>query len=267
MKYFIIFLFLIQFVFSQKNVDKKRYDSIVANYLTIAKNNEVWDPEPTIVKSGIFGSPPNDAIILFDGTDLSKWHHSVSKKPVEWILNDDKSMTVNLGSGSIETKFEHGSIQLHIEWKTPKIVTGEGQGRGNSGIYFQRRYEVQVLDSYNNRTYSNGQAGSIYKQNMPLVNASRPPGEWQVYDIVFNEPKYDDEGIQIKSGTFTIFHNGILIHNKTKILGTTSFIGMHETNKDSFPLDGQKGGIHRSLLLQDHGDGKVSYRNIWMRKL
>ena len=98
MKYFIIFLFLIQFVFSQKNVDKKRYDSIVANYLTIAKNNEVWDPEPIIVKSGIFGSPPNDAIILFDGTDLSKWHHSVSKKPVEWILNDDKSMTVNLGS-------------------------------------------------------------------------------------------------------------------------------------------------------------------------
>tara|TARA_S200000501_G_C20826772_1_gene745282 strand:+ start:1033 stop:1836 length:804 start_codon:yes stop_codon:yes gene_type:complete len=267
MKYFIIILFSIQFVFSQKNIDKKKYDSIRAHYLTIAKENEVWEPEPDVVKPVIKGSSPSDAIILFDGSDLSKWHHSNSNLPVEWTLNKDKSMTVVLGTGSIETKFEHGSIQLHIEWKTPKVISGDGQSRGNSGIYFQRRYEVQILDSYNNRTYSNGQAGAIYKQSIPLVNASLPPGQWQVYDIVFNEPKYDADGKQIKSGTFTVFHNGVLVHNNAKIHGTTSFIGMHETDRDSFPLDGQKGGTHRSLLLQDHGDGKVSYRNIWMRKL
>ena len=267
MKYFIIILFFVQFIFSQKNIDKKKYDSIRTQYLAIAKENEVWEPEPDVVIPVIKGSPPSDAIILFDGSDFSKWHHSNSNLPVEWTMNKDKSMTVVLGTGSIETKFEHGSIQLHIEWKTPKVISGEGQSRGNSGIYFQRRYEVQILDSYDNRTYSNGQAGAIYKQSIPLVNASLPPGQWQVYDIVFNEPKYNADGKQIKSGTFTVFHNGVLVHNNTKILGTTSFIGMHETDRDSFPLDGQKGGTHRSLLLQDHGDGKVSYRNIWMRKL
>ena len=231
------------------------------------EDTEVWEPEPVVVIPGKSSNPPSDAIVLFDGTDFSKWQHEQSKKPVQWTLNKDNSMTVKPRTGGIETIEEHGYIQFHSERKTPSIIKGKGQGRGNSGIMFQRRYEVQVLDSYNNRTYSNGQASSIYKQHIPLVNATRKPGEWQVYDIVFNEPKYDDEGIQIKSGTLTIFHNGILIHNKTKILGTTSFIGMHETNKDSFPLDGQKGGTHRSLLLQDHGDGKVSYRNIWMRKL
>jgi len=202
----------------------------------------------------------------FDGTNFDYWQHSVTKDPVKWILNKDKSMTVKLGTGSIETKFEHGSIQLHIEWKTPEVVKGSGQSRGNSGIYFQRRYEVQVLDSYQNRTYSNGQAGSIYKQSIPLVNASRPPGEWQVYDIVFNEPKYNEEGEQIKAGTFTIFHNGVLIQNNTKIQGTTSYFGMIETKRDKL-TDGMQGGTNRSLMLQDHGDGEVSYRNIWIRKL
>ena len=228
---------------------------------------EVWEPEPQVVKPGIINSPPSDAIIIFDGTDFNYWHHSVSKDPVKWTLNDDKSMTVKLGTGSIETKFEHGSIQLHIEWKTPKDIKGSGQSRGNSGIYFQRRYEVQVLDSYQNRTYSNGQAGSIYKQSIPLVNASKPPGEWQIYDIVFNEPVYNELGEQIKAGSFTIFHNGVLIQNNTKIKGTTSYFGMIETKRDKLPIDGQQGGTHRSLLLQDHGDGEVSYRNIWMRKL
>ena len=266
-KLFIFLFFLSKLIFSQSQIDKKKYDSIIKYWLELAKKYEVWDPEPKKIEPGIYGSPPSDAIVLFDGNGFLNWHHSITKEPVKWFLNDDKSMTVNEGSGSIETKLEHGSIQLHVEWKIPEKVQGEGQLRGNSGIYLQRRYEVQVLDSYNNRTYSNGQAASIYNQSMPLVNASRAPGEWQSYDIIFNEPLYDNNGTQIQAGTITIFHNGILVQNNFKIEGTTSFIGMHETSKDAFPLDGVKGGSHRSLLLQDHEGGGVSYRNIWIRKI
>ena len=250
--FYILLLLLAEITYSQK--------------LPNPEDFEVWEPEPKVVVTGSINTPPSDAIIIFDGTNFDYWQHSVTKDPVKWILNKDKSMTVKLGTGSIETKFEHGSIQLHIEWKTPEVVKGSGQSRGNSGIYFQRRYEVQVLDSYQNRTYSNGQAGSIYKQSIPLVNASRPPGDWQVYDIVFNEPKYNEEGEQIKAGTFTIFHNGVLIQNNSKIQGTTSYFGMIETKRDKL-TDGMQGGTNRSLMLQDHGDGEVSYRNIWIRKL
>ena len=175
-------------------------------------------------------------------------------------------MTVKPRSGGIETRDEHGSIQLHIEWKSPTEIKGEGQGRGNSGILFQRRYEVQVLDSYQNRTYSNGQAGSIYKQSIPLVNAMRPTGEWQVYDIVFNAPRYNEAGEEIKAGNFTVFHNGVLIQNSVEIQGTTEYIGKPKKGRDIMPGYGQGQETHRSLLLQDHGD-LVSYRNIWMRKL
>jgi hypothetical protein len=156
---------------------------------------------------------------------------------------------------------------LHIEWKSPTEVKGEGQGRGNSGVFFQRRYEVQVLDSYNNRTYSNGQASSIYKQRIPLVNATRPPGEWQVYDIIFNEPQYDAEGNEIKAGTITVFHNGVLVQNNVEIIGTTEYIGPPKKGKEVMPgLNNSNQSTHRSLVLQDHGD-LVSFRNIWMRKL
>ena len=253
MRYF-SFLFIIgQTLFSQNNYE--------------AVDTEVWDPEPKIVSPGNLSSPPSDAIILFDGTNFSNWHHSKTKKPVNWELNNDKSMTIRLGTGSIETKMEHGSIQLHIEWKSPKTISGKGQSRGNSGIFLQRRYEIQVLDSYKNRTYSNGQASSIYKQYVPLVNASLPPGEWQTYDIIFNEPKYNSMGTEINPGYLTVIHNGILVHNNVQILGTTENVGMPKLNKDDLPGEDSKYGTHRSLLLQDHGDGKVSYRNIWIRKL
>ena len=141
-------------------------------------------------------------------------------------------MTIKPGTGGIQTIEEHGSIQLHIEWKTPLKMEGKGQGRGNSGIIFQRRYEVQVLDSYNNRTYSNGQAASIYKQYAPLVNASKPPGDWQTYDIIFMEPEFNEIGIMTKRGRLTVFHNGILVQNNIEILGTTEFIGMPKIGKN-----------------------------------
>lgn len=251
MKYFITFFLVSQFVFTQSNMKPEE--------------TEIWEPEPKIVQPGVFTLPPSDAIILFDGTNFSKWRNARTQGPVQWTLNPDKSMTVKPGSGGIETIEEHGSVQLHIEWKSPTLIKGEGQGRGNSGIFFQRRYEIQVLDSYQNRTYSNGQAGSIYKQSIPLVNAMHPTGEWQVYDIVFNAPKFNIDGDEIKKGSFIVFHNGVLIQNAVEIQGTTEYIGRPKKGRDAMP--GFLGGKNnRSLMLQDHGD-LVSYRNIWMRKL
>ena len=165
-------------------------------------------------------------------------------------------MTVAKGAGDIRTKQTFGDIQLHIEWRTPADVQGEGQGRGNSGIFLSEKYELQVLDSYNNRTYSNGQAGSIYKQAIPMVNASRPPGEWQVYDVVFIAPKFNQDGTLNTPGRITVFHNGVLIHHNTEIKGTTEYIG-----KPKIVAHGKA-----SIRLQDHGN-PTSFRNIWVREL
>ena len=180
MKQLVFLFFTVQILFGQEQMKPE--------------NTEVWEPEPELVQPGTLSAPPSDAIVLFDGTDFSKWQQEGSKKPVQWTINKDGSMTVKPGTGGIETLQEHGSIQLHLEWRAPSIVKGKGQGRGNSGIFFQRRYEVQVLDSYQNRTYSNGQASSIYKQHIPLVNATLPPGKWQTYDIIFNEPEFNAAG-------------------------------------------------------------------------
>lgn len=211
------------------------------------------DEEPAMVDPGPPGGPPADAIVLFDGKDLSKWKSD--KGDAKWEVNDGVA-TVN-GTGSISTRDAYGDCQLHIEWAAPSVVKGEGQGRGNSGVYFQGRYEVQVLDSYENKTYFHGQAAGIYKQHAPLVNASRKPGEWQVYEIVFHAPRFDSGGALQKPGTFTVFHNGVLVQDHVEILGTTSHQGRPKYTAHA---------LKQPLSLQDHGN-PVRFRNIWIRPL
>ena len=220
------------------------------------EDTEVWEPEPGMVTPGSDAhQPPSDAIVLFDGTDLSNWVGKEGTEPM-WTVKDG-AMTVVKGTGAIKSKEHFGSMQLHIEWRTPNVIEGEGQGRGNSGIFLMDQYEVQVLDSYNNRTYSNGQAGSIYKQHIPLVNASRPPGEWQTYDIVFRAPKFDASGNLLKPAYVTVIHNGVLVQDHVELLGPTQYIGQpkYTAHQDKLPLQ-----------LQDHSN-PVSYRNIWVRPL
>ena len=220
------------------------------------EETEVWEPEPTVVTPGAtVHEPPSDAIILFDGTDLSQWVDKDGNEP-QWKV-ENGVMTVVKGTGEIKTKAGFGSVQLHIEWRSPIKIEGEGQGRGNSGIFFMDRYEVQVLDSYNNRTYSNGQAGSVYKQHIPLANAMRPTGEWQTYDIIFTAPIFDGSGKLARHAYVTVIHNGVLVQNHVALRGPTQYIGQpqYEAHEDKLPLQ-----------LQDHSN-PVSYRNIWIREL
>jgi len=224
------------------------------------EDTEVWEPEPVKVDPGkLTASPPSDAIILFDGTDMSAFD---IPEGTEWIVHDG-IVTITPSKEQqeipvvITTIQEFGDIQLHVEWRAPLEIHGEGQRRGNSGIFLQKRYEIQVLDSYNNRTYSNGQAASVYKQHIPDVNACRPPGEWQTYDIIFTAPRFMEGGELENPAFVTVIHNGVLVQNHVEILGTIRFIGYPEY--EPHPLK-------QALGLQDHGDA-VSYRNIWVREL
>lgn len=216
--------------------------------------NEQMGPEPKMVDPGPAGGPPADAIVLFGGKDLSQWTGK-GGAAARWDVKDGVA-TVNKTS-DITTKQEFGDVQLHVEWAAPAEVKGDGQGRGNSGIYFMGRYEVQVLDSYNNKTYVNGQAGSVYKQHPPLVNASRKPGEWQTYDIVFHAPKFDEKGSVTKPATVTVLHNNVLVQDNVEIKGTTAYdkAPAYTTHPPKLPL-----------TIQDHGN-PVRYRNIWVRPL
>jgi hypothetical protein len=220
---------------------------------------EVWEPEVKIIKPGIINSDaPSDAIILFDGSDLNKEWMGMDGKPSIWTIKDG-AMISTKGSGYIKSKRAFSDFQLHIEWKTPSEVSGTSQGRGNSGVYLQELYEVQVLDSYDNRTYRNGQAGSIYKQYPPLVNTCRKPGEWQTYDIIYTAPTFGTDSLVFKTPPrVTVLQNGVLVQNNVSLRGPTQYIGVPEyTIKKHGPL---------SLLLQDHGN-PVAYRNIWIREL
>ncbi|AEM70569.1 protein of unknown function DUF1080 [Allomuricauda ruestringensis DSM 13258] len=224
---------------------------------TTPEETEFYKPVPPKVTPGEDGAPPSDAIVLFDGTSLDKWISSVDSTAAKWTLNKDGSMTVNDRTGDIQTKQNFGSIQLHIEWKSPAEVQRDGQNRGNSGVFLNGLYEVQVLDNNDNDTYVNGQVGSIYKQHVPLAMASVPTGEWNTYDIIYHAPEFE-KGQKVKSGTLTVIHNGVLIQDHVEIKGTTPYIGWPKN-----PPHG-KG----PLRLQDHGDNsRVSYRNIWVREL
>ncbi|MGZ8510250.1 MAG: 3-keto-disaccharide hydrolase [Chitinophagaceae bacterium] len=221
------------------------------------KATEVWEPVPKIITPVIGNKPPSDAVVLFDGKDLSQWQTEKDGSPAKWSLEKEGVMTVKKGAGNVKTRQGFGSCQLHIEWRTPSTIEGEGQGRGNSGIFLMGLYELQVLDSYNNSTYSNGQAGSIYKQLIPLVNASLKPGEWQEYDVIFTAPKFKTDGSLVSPARITVLHNGVLVQNNVELKGGTVYIGQpsYKAHSDKEPL-----------VLQDHGN-PISFRNIWVREL
>ncbi len=236
-------------------------NSVNAQQTANPKDSEVWSPVPKIVS---FQNTPDDAIILFNGENLDQWISVKDKSAAKWIVKDN-TFTVNKGTGNIETKQSFTNYQLHIEWLIPSYITGSGQARGNSGLFLastgkgDNGYELQLLDSYNNRTYSNGQAGSIYKQAIPLVNASKKPGEWQTYDVIWNAPVFNENGSLKSAARVTALHNGILIQNNVELKGETAFIGT-PTYKNHGPSP---------IKLQDHGDPSepISFRNIWIRNL
>lgn len=226
------------------------------------ESSELWNPVPRVVTPGkgtndVSGfNAPADAIVLFDGRNLDNWVSSKAGNPAApWTVGDG-AMTVAPKSGNIQTKQSFGDYQLHIEWRTPAKVDGNGQGRGNSGIFMQGIYELQVLDSYNNPTYSNGQAGSIYKQTMPLVNASKGPGEWQTYDVVYTAPRFNKDGQMLFPPYITVLHNGVLVQNHTPIQGTTPYVGQPTIEPHG----------RGPIMLQDHNN-TTSFRNIWIREL
>ena len=232
---------------------------------------EYWEPVPKVIDPGPYTGlvpPPSDAVVLFDGKDLSKWK-SRDGSEAKWKVEGD-AFTVVKGTGDITTKQKFGDYQLHIEWKIPTDIQGQSQARGNSGLFLQDLsddlkipgywYEVQVLDNYKNATYVNGQAGSIYKQSPPLANAMRKPGEWNVYDIVYTAPRFKEDGTLFSPARVTIVHNGIVVQNNFSIRGHTAYIG----HPYYFAPHGKA-----PISLQDHGDPSkaISFRNIWVREM
>jgi 3-keto-disaccharide hydrolase len=230
------------------------------------KDTEVWEPVPPIVTPGATNDkPPSDAIILFDGANLDQWVSTKDKSPADWKVADGVMTVVKTPGNNIETKRSFKNYQLHLEWRIPTEITGSDQARGNSGLFLAATgpgdagYELQILDSYNNKTYVNGQAASIYKQGIPLANAMRKPGEWQVYDVVWTAPTFNGDGSVKTPAYVTAFHNGVLVQNHFELKGETLYIGKPEYKKyDTAPIK-----------LQAHGDPSppISFRNIWVREL
>ena len=207
-----------------------------------------WEEPEVITPGDTDADPPSDAIVLFDGTDLSKWNNGDG-----WNVEDGVAYT---GKGKIVSKESFGDCQLHLEWKAPVPAKGSGQGRGNSGVFLMDQFEVQVLDSYDNETYFDGQAGALYKQSPPAVNAMRPPGQWNTYDIYFTAPRFDEDGDLKSPAVITVVHNGVLIQNNFQLLGDTPF------NRP--PAYNSERGESGPISLQDHGN-PVGFRNIWVR--
>ena len=211
------------------------------------KSGIVW-PEPPVVASGELGGAPSDAVVLIDGKSMDAWEGGE-----KWIVADG---CATAAMGSITSKQKFGDCQLHAEFATPAEVKGEGQGRGNSGLYLMGRYEVQILDSHENKTYFDGQCGAIYKEQPPTVNASRKPGEWQTYDILFTAPRFSDDGSLKTPGYVTVLHNGVLLHNHFELLGSTSY---------TEPAKYSKHAEKEPLTIQFHGN-PVRFRNLWIRE-
>ena len=229
------------------------------------KATEQWAPEPkTVLPGSQDGAPPSDAIVLFDGHDLSQWISSKDQSPANWKVHDGV-LTVVKAAGNIQTRQRFRDYQLHLEWRIPKDITGSGQARGNSGLFLastgpgDEGYEIQILDSWRNKTYVNGQAASIYKQTPPLVNAMRPPGEWQTYDVVWTAPVFNADRTLKSPAYVTLLHNGVLVQNHTELAGETFSIGQPKY----VPYD------RAAIKLQAHGDPSppISFRNIWVRPL
>jgi Domain of Unknown Function (DUF1080) len=231
------------------------------------EDTEVWEPVPKIVTPGTTSAePPSDAIVLFDGKNLDEWVSAQDHSPAKWdVANGIMTVSKAHGVGNIETKRSFKNYQLHIEWKIPENITGSGQARGNSGVFLASTgpgddgYELQVLDSYNNKTYVNGQAASIYKQSPPIVNPNRKPGEWQSYDVVWTAPTFNDDGSLKTPACVTVFFNGVLVQNHFQLKGQTLYIGQPFYKKyESAPIK-----------LQAHGDKSepLSFRNIWIRDI
>lgn len=219
-------------------------------------------PQPPVITPAVastqdqVGKAPSDAVVLFDGKDLSRWV-SMDGSPTKWITRDGYMECVR-GSGYVRTLQNFGDCQLHVEWATPVPAHGEGQGRGNSGVFLGLdRYEIQVLDSYGSKTYADGSAGAIYGQYPPLANACRPPGEWQVYDIIYTAPRFDAEGKLLSPVRLTVFHNGVLVQNNVQLTGPTSWL-----ERAPYQYHPEK----QPISLQDHGN-PVRFRNIWVREL
>jgi len=230
-----------------------------------AAETEVWQPEPKVVTPGkAFADAPSDAIVLFDGKNLDSWESVKDGSAAQWTVGKG-AVTVKKGTGNIQTKQTFTDYQLHIEWRIPENITGSNQARGNSGVFLASTgkgdsgYELQVLDCYNNKTYVNGQTGSIYKQAIPLANACKKPGEWQTYDVIWTAPRFNDDGSLKSAARVTVFQNGVLLQNNFELKGETAWIGQPAYHKHG-PCP---------IKLQDHGDPSepISYRNIWVRPL
>ncbi len=252
-KFFLLVVVCIEFHISAFTQDRDKHEMT-------PKMTEIWEPEvEKIVPADQTGDPPSDAIILFDGTNINdEWVTVKNDSLPGWEVKDG-IMTVVPFTGHIQTKREFSSVQLHIEWKTnPEPASRTGQRQGNSGVIFHGGYEIQILDNYKNRTYRNGQAASVYKQYAPLVNACKKPGEWQIYDIVYNAPHFDKDITYLVPPRITLFHNGVLVQNAVELRGPTVYIGIPEYNiKKHGP---------GPIKLQDH-KSPVSFRNIWVREL
>jgi len=248
----------------EKNMDTQEMTT-KSQEPTKPEETEVWEPKPKVVTVDPVTKVPSDAIVLFDGTNLDEWVSTDSiGAPAQWHVADG-ILTVDKSKGNIQTKRSFTDYQLHIEWRVPANITGSGQARGNSGLFLASTgkgdagYEMQILDSYQNETYVNGQAASIYKQYPPLVNAMRKPGEWQVYDVIWTAPRFNEDGSLKSPARVTACHNGVLVQNNVELKGETRFIGN--------PYYKKHGAC--PIKLQAHGDKSepLSFRNIWIREL